>query len=101
MSNEQDLLKEFSPEFVATGLSGMLKSGEYEAVDVKFTFYRKAPPRETPPKKAESVPQADNRISDEIAFLEKLQKRYFDMRCIDYKNLGFIMLTERIKQLRA
>lgn len=52
--SEQDLLKEFSPEFMANGLSGMLKSGEYEAVDVKFTFYRKAPPREVPSKKSET-----------------------------------------------
>ena len=58
--SEQDILKEFSPQFVANGLSGMLRSGEYEAVDVKFTFYRKAPPRETPPKKEESAPQDDN-----------------------------------------
>ena len=43
--------------------------------------------------------RADNSASDEIAFLEKLQKCYFDTRCIDCKNVGFIMLTERIKQL--
>jgi len=67
VSNENEkLLKEFSPQFVANGLSGMLASGEYEAVDVKFTFYRKAPPRETPPKKAESASQADNTGSPKL-----------------------------------
>ena len=49
----------------------------------------------------EALKPSHNSASDEIAFLEKLQKCYFDTRCIDYKNVGFIMLTERIKQLRT
>ena len=76
--SESDILKEFSPQFVANGLSGMLVSDEYEAVDVKFTFYRKAPPRETPPKKEEAQPQADNTARAEILPLLERGIQYSD-----------------------
>ena len=36
----------------------------------------------------------------EIAFLIKLRDCYFDTRCLDYKNVGYNLLKERINILK-
>lgn len=43
MEKEQNeaLLKEFSPQFLANGIVGMFNSGEYESVEIKITFNKK------------------------------------------------------------
>jgi hypothetical protein len=36
------LAKEFSTKFLTTGLAGMFASDEYESVEIKITFNKKA-----------------------------------------------------------
>lgn len=43
MDKEQNekLIKEFSPQFIANGIAGLFSSGEYESVKIELTFTKK------------------------------------------------------------
>ena len=39
--DNKDLLKDFSPQFIAQGIAGLFATGEYESVEIKLTFNKK------------------------------------------------------------
>jgi hypothetical protein len=45
-------------------------------------------------------PEANNNLSDEIAFLEGLRDNFYQIKCVDYKSIGFKMVEDRIAQLQ-